>query len=493
MSLITAQLPVRLTPLVGRESELNDIVQAVARARLLTLTGPGGTGKTRLALAAARSARESFPAGVCWVELAQIEDPGIVGQTVASRLGVPDTPGQDVTEAVAEYVGDHQVLVVLDNCEHLAGETALLAESLLAACPALTVLATSREALGVEGELNWQVPPLSLPAAGPDPTAAALAASDAVKLFEQRAQLVRPSFRVTDDNAAEVAAICQRLDGLPLAIELAAARMRILSSAQLAERLDDIFALLVGGARSAHPRHQALRATLDWSHDMLDAEERAVFRRLATFAGGFTLEAAERVVSGGDLKPASMLELLTRLADKSLLRVEHARGDSRYHLLVTIRDYARDRLAEAGESGPVRQAHLDYYTDLVATAAARIDGVEAGGSGLELELDRLDAELPNLRKAYEFAAETGDPVAALRIAGRLDRYAYLRGRYHEIRQWMDAAVTSYPDAPADLRAKVLLGSGRLALLQCDYAPAVRRLEAALRLYRELADPRGVYG
>ena len=493
MSLITAQLPVRLTPLVGRESELNDIVHAVARARLLTLTGPGGTGKTRLALAAARSARESFPAGVCWVELAQIEDPGIVAATVASRLGVPDTPGQDATDAVAEYLADHQVLVVLDNCEHLAGATAVLAENLLAACPALTVMATSRETLGVEGELNWQVPPLSLPEAGSALTASALASSDAVKLFEQRAQLVRPSFRVTDENAAQVASICQRLDGLPLAIELAAPRMRIMSSAQLAERLDDIFALLVGGARSAPPRHQALRATLDWSHDMLDADERAAFRRLSAFAGGFTLEAAERVAAGGDIKPASMLELLTRLADKSLLRVEHSRGDSRYHLLVTIRDYARDRLAEAGESDSVRRAHLSYFTELVETAAARIESVEAEGNGLELELDRLDTELPNLRKAFEFAQEPGDPAAALRIAGPLDRYAYLRGRYAEIRQWMDAAVTSCPDAPAGLRAKALLGSGRLALLQCDYAPAVRRLEAALRLYRELEDPRGIAG
>jgi len=491
MSLTTAQLPVRLTPLVGRESELNDIVQAVSRARLLTLTGPGGTGKTRLALAAARSARESFPAGVCWVELAQIEDPGIVGQAVASRLGVPDTPGQDAAEAVAAYLADHQVLVVLDNCEHLAGATASLTENLLAACPALTVLATSREALGVEGELNWRVPPLSLPKAGPGLTASTLSASDAVKLFEQRAQLVRPSFKVTDANAAQVASICQRLDGLPLAIELAAARMRILSSAQLAERLDDIFGLLIGGARSAPPRHQALRATLDWSHDLLDAEERTAFRRLAVFAGGFTLEAAERVATGGDLKPASMLELLTRLADKSLLRVEHARGDSRYHLLVTIRDYARDRLAEASEGDTVRQAHLGYFTELAEAAAARIEGDEAGGNGLELELDRLDTELPNLRKAYDFAAESGDAVAALRIAGPLDRYAYLRGRYHEIRQWMDVAVTSYPDAPAGLRAKALLGSGRLALLQCDYAPAVRRLEAALRLYRELGDARGI--
>jgi predicted ATPase/two-component SAPR family response regulator len=493
MSLITAQLPVRLTPLVGRQSELRDVVQAVTRARLLTLTGPGGTGKTRLALAAARSVRESFPAGVCWVELAQIEDPGIVAQAVASKLGVPDTPGQDATEAMAGYLSDHQVLVVLDNCEHLAGATAVLAESLLGACPALTVMATSREALGVEGELNWQVPPLSLPEADAAPTASALAASDAVKLFEQRAQLVRPSFRVTDENAAEVASICQRLDGLPLAIELAAPRMRIMSSAQLAERLDDIFALLVGGARSAHPRHQALRATLDWSHDMLSAEERAAFRRLAAFAGGFTLEAAERVAAGGDLKPASMLELLTKLADKSLLRVEHARGDSRYHLLATIRDYARDRLAEAGESDSVRRAHLAYYTELVEAAAARVEGVQADGHGVELELDRLDTELPNLRKAFEFAEGSGDPVAALRIAGPLDRYAYLRGHYHEIRQWMDAAVTSNPDAPAGLRAKALLGSGRLALLQCDYAPAVRRLEAALRLYRELEDARGIAG
>jgi len=493
MSLITAQLPVRLTPLVGRESELNDIVHAVARARLLTLTGPGGTGKTRLALAAARSAREFFPAGVCWVELAQIEDPGIVAATVASRLGVPDTPGQDATDAVAEYVADHQVLVVLDNCEHLAGATAVLAESLLAACPALTVMATSRETLGVEGELNWQVPPLSLPEAGSALTASALASSDAVKLFEQRAQLVRPSFRVTDENAVQVASICQRLDGLPLAIELAAPLTRIMSSAQLAERLDDTFALLVGGARSAPARHQALRATLDWSHDMLDADERAAFRRLSAFAGGFTLEAAERVAAGGDIKPASMLELLTRLADKSLLRVEHSRDDSRYHLLVTIRDYARDRLADAGESDSVRRAHLSYFTELVETAAARIESVQAEGSGLELELDRLDTELPNLRKAFESAQEPGDPAAALRIAGPLDRYAYLRGRYAEIRQWMDAAVTSCPDAPAGLRAKALLGSGRLALLQCDYAPAVRRLEAALRLYRELEDPRGIAG
>jgi predicted ATPase len=490
MSLNRAQLPVRLTPLVGRESELSDIVDAVGHSRLITLTGPGGAGKTRLALATAKTAGETFPAGVYWVPLAQIEDPAVVGQTIATTLGVPDTPGQDAAEAVAGQIADRPVLVVLDNCEHLAATAADVAEYLLAACPALVVLATSREALGVEGELSWQVPPLSLPKAEPTPTAATLAGSDAVQLFEQRAQLVRPSFRVTDENAAAVLTICQRLDGLPLAIELAAARMRILSSAQLAERLDDIFTVLVGGARSAPPRHQALRATLDWSHDLLDSAERAVFRRLAVFFGGFTLHAAERIAAGGDIRPEAMLELLTRLADKSLLRVEHARGNSRYFFLALIRDYARERLAEASESDLARRVHLEYFTELAELAAARIERFE-GKAGLEAELDRLDDELPNIRRAFEFAQEAGHPVAALRIAGPLGRYAYLRGHYHEIRQWMDAAVTSCPDAAADLRAKALLGSGRLALLQCDYAPAVRRLEAALRLYRELSDPRGI--
>ena len=492
MSLTRGQLPVRLTPLVGRETELDDIVAALHRNRLITLTGPGGTGKTRLGLAAARTAEASFPDGACWVALAQIDDPAIIGQAVATQLGVPDTPGQDPVEAIAKAVADHPVLVVLDNCEHLAEAAASLAEYLLAACPALVVLATSREALGVEGELSWQVPPLSLAKGGPALIASELATSDAVKLFEQRAQLVRPSFRITDENAAAVLTICQRLDGLPLAIELAAARMRILSSTQLAERMDDIFAVLVGGARSAPPRHQALRATLDWSYDLLDTNERATFRRLATFFGGFTLHAAERIAAGGDIRPEAMLELLTRLADKSLLRVEHAaRGETRYFLLATIRDYARERLTEAAESDQAWQAHLRYFTELVEDATKRIEQVEAAVGRLEVELDRLDAELPNLRRAFEFAQESGDPVAPLRIAGPLDRYAYLRGRYHEVRQWMDAAVTSCPDAPAALRAKALLGGGRLALLQCDYAPAVRRLEAALRLYRELGDPRGI--
>ena len=506
-ALNTGRLPVRLAPLVGRQRELQDVVDALARSRLLSLTGPGGTGKTRLALAAADAARGRFLVGVYWVELAPIDDPAIAPHAVADRLGVPEVPGQDATAAIAEHIGDRPVLLVLDNCEHLAPAVADLADRLLRACASLSILATSRELLGVDGEHSWPVPPLSLPGDDTAPAASTLAGFDAVRLFEQRAQLVLPSFRLADDNADAVLQICRRLDGLPLAIELAAAWMRVLSAAQLAERLDDIFGVLVGGSRTAPARHQALRATLDWSHDLLDADERAVFRRLAVFAGGFTLTAGGRVATAGDTDRARMLELLTRLADKSLLQVDHSGRDARYHLLETVRDYARERLAEAGEEEvSTRREHLCCFVDLVERAERRLEhreqdlGGDRSGSlsrggwspdSLERTLDRLDTETPNLRAALEFARESGDAVAALRIAGPLDRYAYLRGHYHEVRQWMDAAVTADPDAPAALRAKALLGGGRLALLQCDYAPAVRRLEAALRLYRELDDAEGV--
>jgi predicted ATPase/DNA-binding SARP family transcriptional activator len=489
-SLIAERLPVRLTPLVGRQRELQDVVDSLSRSRLLTLTGPGGIGKTRLALAAAGTVGVSYPEGVAWVELAPLDDPGVVAQVVARQAGMPDWPGQDAVAAIAEHVGDRSMLIVLDNCEHLASAVADLAGQLLGACPAMSILATSREVLGVDGERSWPVPPLSLPE-DDAPTAGALAESDAVRFFEYRAQLVLPSFRLADDNAPAVVQICRRLDGLPLAIELAAAQMRMLSLGRLAERLDDIFTVLVGGARTAPRRHQALRATLDWSHDLLDEDERVVFRRLAVFSGGFTLTAAEQVTAGGGIGPERMLELLTRLADKSLLRVDHIGSDARYHLLSTVREYALERLAEASEEEATRRAHLRCFAGLVEEVAPRVDGGREGALGLERELDRLDAETPNLRMALEFARDCGDADAALRIAGPLGRFAYLRGHYQEIREWMDAAVTAGPDAPAVLRAKALLGSGRLALLQCDYLPAVRRLEAALRLYRELGDARGV--
>jgi predicted ATPase/DNA-binding SARP family transcriptional activator len=490
-SLGTGRLPVRLAPLVGREHELRDVLDALGRSRMLTLTGPGGTGKTRLALAAAAAAEPSFAAGVRWIELTPVSDPGVVDQEVASRLGVPDDADLDAAAATAEHIGDSSILIVLDNCEHVAGSVAELAEGLLTTCGALTILATSREVLGVEGERNWPVPPLSLPGAGVVPAVPALTEFDAVRLFEQRAQLTAPAFQLSENNAAAVVQVCRRLDGLPLAIELAAARMRILSVGQLAERLDDVFGVLVGGTRMAPPRHQAMRATLDWSYDLLDGDERAVFRRLAVFAGGFTLAAAEQVAAGPDLQPGRMLELLARLADKSLVRVEHSDPGARYQLLHVVREYARERLAAAGEEEQARQAHLACYARLVEGVAPQIERGAEGLAGLERELDVLDAERSNLRAAIQFARTRHDAVGALRIAGPLGRYAYLRGHYHEVRQWMDTAVSASGETPAGLRAAALLGSGRLAHLQCDYVPAVRRLEAALRLYRELGDTHGI--
>jgi predicted ATPase/DNA-binding SARP family transcriptional activator len=490
-SLIADRLPVRLTPLVGRQRELRDVVDSLSRSRLLTLTGPGGVGKTRLALAAAGAVSACYPGGVCWVELAPVDDPGIVAHVVARQLGVPDSPGQDAVTAIAENVGDRSLLIVLDNCEHLASAAAVLADQLLGTCDALSILATSREVLGVEGERSWPVPPLSLPEAGVPSSAAIVTESDAVRFFEYRAQLVFPSFQIDDSNAPTVVQICRRLDGLPLAIELAAAQMRMLSIGQLAERLDDIFTVLAGGPRTAPHRQQALRATLDWSHDLLDDEERVVFRRLAVFCGGFTLPAAEQVAAGSGIGREHVLGLLTRLADKSLLRVDLGDSGARYHLLATVREYALERLDEASEEEAAHRAQLRWAVGLVEHVAPRVDGGHGGPLGLERELDCLDAETPNLRLALEFAHRCGDPEAALRIAGPLGRFAYLRGHYHEIREWMDAAVMAGADAPAALRAKALLGSGRLALLQCDYLPAVRRLEAARRLYRELGDAQGV--
>jgi predicted ATPase/DNA-binding SARP family transcriptional activator len=471
--LTTGRLPVRLTPLVGRDAELAAVTGALAGSRLLTLTGPGGTGKTRLALAAATGA--AAEADVAWVDLAPVRDLEVVAPTVASRLGVPETPGLDPAAAIAAHVSaryaGRTVLVVLDNCEHLAAVVAALAEYLLAECQGLSVLATSREPLAVEGERAWPVPPLD--------------GTDAVRLFEDRARLVAPSFEITDDNRDAVAGLCGKLDGLPLAIELAAARVRVLSVRQLTERLDDVFGVLTGGARSAPARHQALRATLDWSHDLLTDDERMVFRRLAVFSGGFSLASAERVAAFGAIAAGRVLDVLTRLADKSLVRVER----ERYYLLATIREYAAERLSAAGELDEARRAHLACYAEFAEQAGLGVE--RAAAAELEAELDSLDLERANLRAAIEFARESGDAVAALRIAGQLGRYAYLRGHYHEIRQWMDLAVTIGPDAPPELRAKALYGSGRLAHLQCDYEPAVRRLDAALLLYRTLGDIAGI--
>ena len=488
MATLTAgRPPVRLTSLVGRASELRDVRQELATSRLLTLTGPGGTGKTRLALAAAAVAGDSFPGGICWVELAPAGDSAIVGQTVASQLGAPDTPGQDAAEAIADHVDGRRTLIVLDNCEHLAAAVASLAERLLVACPALSILATSREPLGVEGECSWPVPPLSLPPGGAVVTATAAALAGRTRCASSNSG---PSWcgRRSVSPTATPPPCCRSATAWTAcaAIELAAARIRILPAAQLAERLDDIFAVLTGGARNAPRRHQALRATLDWSYDLLTADERAVFRRLAAFSGGFTLPAAEQVTGRRHPRPGH-----PGPADPAGRKVAAARGAAgRRRALPPARHHPRLRAGPAGggrRGGTGAGAHLRYFTELAEQVGPLVEHGESP-QALEGELDRLDTERPNLRAALDFARQSGSSEAALRLAGQLGRYADPRGHYHEIRQWMDEAVLDGADAPAALRAKALLGSGLLALLQCDYAPAVRRLHAALRLYRELGDP-----
>ncbi|HET8600416.1 MAG TPA: LuxR family transcriptional regulator, partial [Segeticoccus sp.] len=338
---------------------------ALQHSRLLTLTGPGGAGKTRLALAAGAQARA--PAGAAWVELAEVVDPHLVTETVRTVLAVPGASGS-ATQAIVEGVGDAELLLALDNCEHLTAATATLVDQLLEGCPQLRVLATSRGRLGVEGEQIWPVAPLAAPDRE-QVSVDAVRAAPAARLFELRAQAVDPAFEITDANAAAVGRLCRRLDGLPLAVELAAARMRMLSVEQVLTGLDDVFRLLSGGPRTGPARHQSLRATLDWDHDLLSEGERVLFRRLGVFPGSFDLAAAVAVAGprelGGGPVGAELVDLLAGLVDQSLVTVRRVAGQVRYRLLAPVRSYAREHLVIAGEQATVAGAHLDHYAALV--------------------------------------------------------------------------------------------------------------------------------
>ena len=335
--------------------ELTQVRELLAENRLVTLTGAGGAGKTRLAIQVAGQLAGEFTDGVWYVDLAPITDPELVPVTAARALGLPDQPGRSTMDTLTRFVADRQMLVVLDNCEHLLDACAALVVALLEACPGLTLLATSREPIGVAGEVSWRVPSLSL-------------ADEAVELFTDRARHARPDFTITDDNAAVVAEICARLDGLPLAIELAAARVRALSLAEILDSLHDRFRLLTGGARTAVRRQQTLRASVDWSHALLTEPERVLFRRLAAFLGGFDLDAAQAVAGGGEVERYQVLDQLTLLVDKSLVVAENSRGRTRYRLLETVRQYAQEKLGESGEADAVRTRHRDHYTAMAAAA-----------------------------------------------------------------------------------------------------------------------------
>ena len=419
-AIASQRLPVHLTSFVGRDVELTQVRELLSENRLLTLTGAGGAGKTRLAIQLAGQLAGEFGDGVWYVDLAPITDPALVPLTAARAFGLPDQPGRSTMDTLLRFVADRQMLVVLDNCEHLLDACAELIVWLLGEAPTLTLLATSREPIGVAGEATWRVPSLSL-------------ADEAVELFADRARRARPDFSVNNDNAAVVAEICQRLDGMPLAIELAAARVRALSLAEILESLHDRFRLLTGGARTAVRRQQTLRASVDWSYALLTEPERVLFRRLAAFMGGFDLDGAQSVCGGGEVERYQVLDQLTLLVDKSLVVAEDGAGRTRYRLLETVRQYAQEKLGESGEADAVRTRHRDHYTALAALLDA------PAGSDYEQRIEQADTEIDNLRAAFGWSLENSDVELALALASSLQPLWYPR-RIREGLTWFDTAL-----------------------------------------------------
>ena len=448
-------LPARVAAFVGRERERAKVADLVADARVVTLTGSGGCGKTRLAAEVAGDVASRFSDGAWWVDLQGVSEPGLVAPALGGVVGVHERPDQALADALAEHLHARHVLVVLDNCEHLVQACAGLVAALSSACPRLHVLATSRVPLVVEGEATFEVAPLPVP--GRDAcSAGTVAAADAARLFEVRARQVAADFRIGDDNASAVAEICRRLDGIPLAIELAAARVRVLAPAQIAAGLSDRFGLLTGGARGAPARQRTLEASLDWSHDLLDDAQRLALARLSVFAGSFELDAAEEVMSGKGIDRDDVLDLVTALVEQSLLQVAQRQHRARYRLLETIRAYARQRLSGLDDRDRVRGRHLEFHLGLTGRAQ---EGLQGGQP--ELWAARLAADLDDLRAAMDWAAETGDLRGLVGVTEPIVRFWFERGLSGEVhRRLHDAA--EIPGAPDDERVRGLNTAAALA-------------------------------
>lgn len=477
-----ARPPAPFGPLVGRNGHLHAISNLLGSgdARLVTLTGPGGVGKTQLALAAASELAGVFAAGVCWVPLASISDPVMVPGAVTAALGEREVPGRALVDLLLDRLASRDLLLLFDNCEHVVTGCAALVERLLASCTGVRVLATSRERLRLPGEVVRPVPPLQVPAT--DAPADRLAGSDAVHLFVQRARSLVPEFEVGEREAPVVAGICRELDGIPLALELAAARANVLTIQQIAAGLGDSLAL--PASRTSAPRQQTLPATMGWSYDLLLPDEQRMLRRLSVFASGWTLAAAAAVGLDGGSRHAA-LDLVSSLVDKSLVSTREHCGEVRYLLLYTIRRYAYGKLRASGEDAAAEAAHAAFFLDLAERAEPGLYGPDQVAW-----LDRLDGEIDNLRAALDWAA-TQDDETGLRLAGALWRFCYLRGRYTEGRAWLAGALARGERAGPRPRAKALLGAGALAFLQCEYDVAGSRIEAALGLYEQVGDHRGV--
>lgn len=476
LNVLPNNLPALPSSLVGREQELTELSGLLGRTRLLTLTGAGGVGKTRLALQLAADQAEAFTDGAWVVDLAGLGEPELVPQAVASALRIAEQPGRSWVDSVMWFLRDRHVLLVLDNCEHLLTAVASLARLVLERCPGVKMLATSREALRTPGEVSWRVPSLPLPDG--------VGVSDAERLFLERAAEADPRYRPVGADREAVAQTCARLDGLPLAIELAAARVRVLSASEIAARLGDRFRLLTGGARTSLPRQRTLEAAVAWSYDLLDEKERLLFERLSVFAGAFTLAAAEQVCAGEVIEPSDVLDLLTGLVDRSLVVHEQPGPPSRYRLLETMRAYGQDRLVADGKLAPLRDAHLAWVNSFARTAQAHLDGPEQ-----ERWLDAVAAELDDVRAALSWAVAGGDTATGLACAATLYRYWYVRA-IREGRMWLDRLLGNTEEAPPKILAKALYAAGELCSEQGDFEVARSCHEQALGLYRELGHRRG---
>ncbi|CAN5327349.1 BTAD domain-containing putative transcriptional regulator [soil metagenome] len=482
-------LPAPMSSFIGREREAAEVRALLGAARLLTLTGSGGCGKSRLALEVAGTVLDDYADGVWLVELAALTDPELVSQAIATALDIREMPGQPLSETLQNWLKTRGTLIVLDNCEHLIDACARAVEGLLRASPGLRVLATSREPLRIGGELTWLVPSLSLPDPRQHSDPDELLAYESVQLFVDRASQIGPGFTLTSENAAAVAQLCYRLDGIPLAIELAAARVRALNVGQIVERLDDRFQLLSGGSRAALSRQQTLRAALDWSYDLLSEPECILFARLAVFSGSFDLDATEHVCDIAPLGAFGIADLLTLLVDRSLVVVSVVDGSIRYSLLETMREYARERLAEHGETDALHRAHSEYYSALAARADRQIRG-----AGSKEWLARLEGEHDNLRAALEWRhdeARCGSPEAGLTLAGTLHWFWHVGGHFTEGRGWLTRMLASGRSDRTRGLALATTGVGVLSMAVGEYGEGRRLLDESVVVWRELSDLSGL--
>lgn len=476
-------LPIQVTSFIGRERDIADVKRLLLAARLVTLIGSGGAGKTRLALQVAAGQSENFYDGIWMIELAPLANPALVLPTVATTLGLREQPGRPILDVLLDTCSHQNLLLILDNCEHLIQATAQLADAILHSCPDVKILATSREPLGVAGETPYRVPSLALPDTLQLPSTELFTQYDAVRLFVDRAALWQPTFHVTTDNAPAVAQICSQLGGIPLALELAAARIRVLSVEQIAERLNDRFRLLTGGSRTALPRQQTLRAAIDWSYSLLVDAERILLQRLSVFVGGWSLEAAEEVASDQDSgHPEDVLDLLTRLVDKSLVSAEAQGGGAmRHEMLETIRQYAREKLEESGQAAHVQNRHLEFFSKLVEQAEERVQDDENA-----VEFNQLELEHDNLRAALDWTlTPKADSTQGLRLASALAHFWGVRGYFQEGREYLTALLAKRTQDRTEARAQALEKAGYLGFMQGDYPAARAVLDTSLEIYREL--------